>query len=343
MTLSACAMLQLNTEGREYLLGKPVSIALKGFGHPDVTNTYTDRTVYKWQNETTTKSYGVKKVRIKYNKATKTVIKEPEYGEIIHKERCDISVEADKDNNITKVGIKFSLVTSGVCARYQNTLDEFAKLSRLEKVSGNKQPVSPPLAKAENKTETASGADSIQEDASVGKEEFEEGLSALKAKNKNKAQRYFLQAAQKGNTEAQFQLGKSYLDTGYGLSESNLNKSMEWFLKAAKSGHAGAQSHYGMQYLLAYRMGMKGWNEPENAITWLEAAASKNDLDAMETLANLYSGLDANPTIVQLDRVKAYTYFDLALKGGRKSAKYSLAALKKKMTPDELSKLESSQ
>jgi uncharacterized protein len=89
--------------------------------------------------------------------------------------------------------------------------------------------------------------------------------------------------AQKGDLEAQFQLGKLY----YQGEETGADKKQAaaWFATAAERGNVSAQSFLALMYLTGDGVSQS----PEIAIKWYEAAAARGgDLSAAQNLAFQY-------------------------------------------------------
>ena len=85
--------------------------------------------------------------------------------------------------------------------------------------------------------------------------------------------------AQKGDLEAQFQLGKLYYEGGD--IPADKKQAAAWFTTAAERGHVGAQGFLALMYL-----GGDGVSQsPETAIKWYETAARGGDLSAALNLA----------------------------------------------------------
>ncbi|MBF0399875.1 MAG: sel1 repeat family protein [Magnetococcales bacterium] len=79
------------------------------------------------------------------------------------------------------------------------------------------------------------------------------------------------QAAEAGDTKAQFKLGGRYYNGDEVLQ--NYGEAFRWYRKAAERGHAGAQNSLGMMYF-------EGKSVPRDAVQahmWLNLAASQED------------------------------------------------------------------
>ncbi len=111
-----------------------------------------------------------------------------------------------------------------------------------------------------------------------------------------------LLAAERGDAEAQFELGLMY-DEGYGVSRDN-QEAAKWYRKAAEQGDAGAQ------YLLGY-MYDKGKGVPQNyqeAFKWTRKAADQGLAYAQSRLGYMYRDGKGVPQ----DYAQAHMWYNLA-------------------------------
>lgn len=99
-------------------------------------------------------------------------------------------------------------------------------------------------------------------------------------KDEEEAVRYWQLAAKLGNGNAQYALGKFWLDTGTG----DIRQAVEWLEKAADAGNASAQ------YALAkiYLEGRLGERDTEKAVELLQKAAEQGNGYAAYRLGRLY-------------------------------------------------------
>jgi TPR repeat protein len=93
---------------------------------------------------------------------------------------------------------------------------------------------------------------------------------------KEVASQWFLEAAQQGHKDAQFQMGHYHYCVTF-----NASLTFDWFLKAATQGHIEAQRWVGHIYL--HR------KQTSKAITWYSKAVGQGDTPSMERLALIYS------------------------------------------------------
>lgn len=102
----------------------------------------------------------------------------------------------------------------------------------------------------------------------------------------------FLDAAAKGNAEAQYRLGIAH-QFGQGV-EKDLERSRSFYEMAARQGHAFAQNNLGTLY--AFGLGVE--QDQETAARWYAKAAEQGLTDAMNNLGWMLShgmGVDADP------------------------------------------------
>jgi TPR repeat protein len=123
--------------------------------------------------------------------------------------------------------------------------------------------------------------------------------------------------AEKGDSDAQFNLGQAYR-LGRGVT-INLGAAKTWFERAASSGHLDAQTTLG---LLLFQNG-----EQADGLKWLRMAAEQGEPRALLVYGTaLYNG-DA----ITQDRVLGYAYVSRAAAQGLAPAKETLEQLDKLM------------
>lgn len=91
------------------------------------------------------------------------------------------------------------------------------------------------------------------------------------------------QAAERGEVEAQFQLGTAYY-TGMNVIQ-DYREAMKWYQKAAEQGLISAQHNLGV----AYSKGLGVSQDERKAVQWYRKAAEQGDWRAQNNLGNLYS------------------------------------------------------
>ena len=129
-------------------------------------------------------------------------------------------------------------------------------------------------------------------------------------------------AAEKGDVEAQYMLGEMYqnpLET-----EPDQGESIKWFTKAAEKGHVQAQLMLSMCYQGFLFSGEEKakYVDPAKAVYWLEQAAARGDLDAICSLAGIYSRDDMG---IEPDFERAREYYLRAAREGRLNEYSALA------------------
>ncbi|WP_119307115.1 peptidoglycan-binding protein [Cohaesibacter haloalkalitolerans] len=126
-----------------------------------------------------------------------------------------------------------------------------------------------------------------------------------------------MQAANSGNTLAQFELGRRYT-VGDGV-EVNLPEAAKWFEKAANLNMAQAQ--YSLANLYEKGQGVK--KDLQVARLWYQRAADQGNVKSMHNLAVLY----AEGGLGQPDFNEAAQWFLKAADHGLKDSQYNLAIL----------------
>lgn len=145
------------------------------------------------------------------------------------------------------------------------------------------------------------------------------------AKDLASAANWYRKAADKGNTDAQTNLGLMYAE-GRGVELNNL-EAARWYRKAAEAGNARAQ------YALAlmYHLGQGVSQDYADAIHWYESAARQGDANAMNNMAFMY-GMGEGVT---QSNVEAYVWFALAASRGNADAAENRDLAASEMTPEE--------
>jgi len=124
----------------------------------------------------------------------------------------------------------------------------------------------------------------------AGMEDLRKGKAAYEIEDYHAAAMSFSLAAQDGNAEAQFLLGKCYMD-GTGV-EQDFNKAEKWLKKAADQGHAEAQFLLGKCY--QYGKGVE--QDFDKAMKWIAMAADQGHAEAKEVC--IFDRLDAFERLV---------------------------------------------
>lgn len=140
-----------------------------------------------------------------------------------------------------------------------------------------------------------------------------EGVSS----NYVKAFEWWLKAANKGDAVAQFNLGTLY-ENGEGVSQDYL-KAFAWYLKSANQGNVDAQFNLGSMYYNGNGIAMN-YNK---AFEWWQKAASRGDSNAQYWLGNLYE----NGEGITQDFDKSFELFRKAANQGHAEAQYALGKI----------------
>lgn len=128
------------------------------------------------------------------------------------------------------------------------------------------------------------------------------------------ALQWYLKAAELGDAEAMFQVGKAYY-FGDGV-EQNYNTAMEWYQKAADKGYPGALVWVG--YL--YDTGCGVPQDYETALEWYQKAAEAGNASAMYYIGNYYK----DGCVVEQNTETALEWYKKAAEAGNDSAMYQL-------------------
>ena len=150
------------------------------------------------------------------------------------------------------------------------------------------------------------------------------GIEAWQQADYSRAVTIWRPLAEKGNADAQFDLGEAYrLGRGVPI---NLGAATSWFERAARQGHIDAQRILG---LLLFQNG-----DRVNGLKWLRMAANKDDAGAML----IYGTALVNGDGVKRDPILGYSFVSRAATKGFAPAKDTLADLDRLLTPDQRKK-----
>jgi hypothetical protein len=131
---------------------------------------------------------------------------------------------------------------------------------------------------------------------------LEDGLAAYNRGDYTAALGAWLPLAERGNSDAQFNLGVMYR-AGRGVRR-DYPEAAKWYRKAAESGHAMAQFRLGDMY----RQGLGLLQDHDEAFAWYHKAAEQGHAFAQYNLGLLYQRGQGTAQ----DFVQAYKWFDLA-------------------------------
>ena len=158
---------------------------------------------------------------------------------------------------------------------------------------------------------------------------FEDGKAAFARQDYKTALKIWQPLAEKGNAEAQVNLGMMYYE-GDGITK-NETESLKWFRKAADQGNADAQHTVG----LMYESGKGVKQSFDDAFSWYGMAADQGHAKAQEELADCYAagfGYGGGGPY----NVGAYEWYLISSMAGNKDTAGKLDAVAAKMTPEEI-------
>ena len=136
------------------------------------------------------------------------------------------------------------------------------------------------------------------------------------------------QAAEQGDAEAQYNLGRMYAN-GEGVPQDDA-EAARWYRLAADQGDASAQ--YALAGMYAYGRGVP--QDEAEAVRWYRLAADQGDAGAQFFLAGMYALGQGVPK----DSVLAHMWFNIAGANGNASAREYRDILERDMTRDEISR-----
>ncbi len=123
-------------------------------------------------------------------------------------------------------------------------------------------------------------------------------------------------AAELGDAEAQFSLGRRY-DTAQGVALDD-KQAVAWYRKAAEQGHANAQYYLGTFYYLGNFVGVP--QDYKQAAVWYRKAAEQGHASAQSSLGSMYEKGDGVPQ----DYKQALAWIRKAAEQGNSTAQFSL-------------------
>lgn len=125
--------------------------------------------------------------------------------------------------------------------------------------------------------------DSLSQEERAGAA-YQIGFGYYQLEEMQEALRWFLKAAEQGNTEAQYAAGY-YYNNGIG-TEQNPATAVKWYTKAAEQGNTEAMNNLAH----CYEQGKGVESDPLLAFEWFERAAEAGNATAMCNLAYYYLG-----------------------------------------------------
>jgi uncharacterized protein len=156
---------------------------------------------------------------------------------------------------------------------------------------------------------------------------FQEGLAAYKKGDYPVALEKFKSLAEKGNAEAQYNLGVMYI-LGRGVPQDT-KQAVDLWSKAADQGNsANAQFNLGVMY----RQGKGVPADDKQAVSYWAKAAEQG-----HTQAQLYVGIMyAQGAGTAQDKVQAYKWFSIAADKGNQAAVQNLNTVSMHMEPAQI-------
>ncbi len=127
--------------------------------------------------------------------------------------------------------------------------------------------------------------------------------------------RLYIEAAEKGEGNAQLLLGNNY-ESGLTVT-ADKQEALKWYLKGANAGHPEAQNTLAGTYFDG-RLGVK---DAKEGVKWLKMAADQNSSSAIGNLANKYYFGEG----VVKDYHEAFKLLEKASQMGNAAAQYNLA------------------
>ncbi len=155
---------------------------------------------------------------------------------------------------------------------------------------------------------------------------YEDGLAAYQSGDYEKALKFYREAAEVGNPDAQLLLGFLHF-SGDGVAQ-DYAVALKWFLKAAAQGDARSQAQLGVMY-------ENGKGVPQDygtAARWFRKAAEQGYGLAQNSLGLMY----AIGQGVKRDYTQAHKWLNLAAAQEVKDAQENRDAVAKLMTSDQV-------
>ena len=149
----------------------------------------------------------------------------------------------------------------------------------------------------------------------------EAGISAWQAGHYDEAVREWRPLADRGNHDAQFNLGHAYR-LGRGVPQ-NMNLAEQWYERAARAGHVEAQAMYG---LILFQNGRR-----REAMPYVQNAAERGDMRAQY----VYGTALFNGDLVARDWPRAYAFMSRAAAQGLPYAQSQLAEMEQHLSEQD--------
>jgi uncharacterized protein len=149
--------------------------------------------------------------------------------------------------------------------------------------------------------------------------QFEDAVAAYKRRDYTTAFRLMKPLADKGNANAQTNLGFMYF-SGQGIPK-NYAEAVKWYRRSAEQGHATAQFNLGLMYA-------NGQGVPQDyaeAMKWYQKAAQQGYADAQSNIGFMY---DHGRGVPQ-DYAEAVKWYRRAAEQGYATAQFNLGVMYK--------------
>lgn len=166
--------------------------------------------------------------------------------------------------------------------------------------------------------------------SSVVAQDLGKGLEAYNRGDYATALREWIPLAERGNRNAQFNLGRMH-ENGKGMPQNDA-KAISWYGKAAEQGHELAQFNLGG----IYRFSQSIPRDYTEAAHWYRKAAEQGNEGAQLMLGSMYYNGRGLPQ----DDVLAHMWFSLAAAQGSSLALKSRDIVAGRMTPGSISEAE---
>ena len=152
----------------------------------------------------------------------------------------------------------------------------------------------------------------------------EAGVQAWSENRYDEAVRQWRPLADRGDQDAQFNLGHAYR-LGRGVPQ-NMNLAEQWYERAARAGHVEAQAMYG---LILFQNGRR-----QEAMPYVQGAAERGDARAQY----VYGTALFNGDIVERDWPRAYALMSRAAAQGLPYAQSQLAEMERHLSEQDRSR-----
>lgn len=125
------------------------------------------------------------------------------------------------------------------------------------------------------------------------------------------AVRWFLAASKQGSADAQYALGRNYIEGGDGVTKSR-DEAVRWWRKAAEQGNASAQYDLAHLFLFDEIDGNPFPQDDQEGLSWLQKAANQGHRSARVNLGYLY----LHGKVVKQSDAEAFRWLRLAADQG---------------------------